>query len=524
MTPRGLRKTVSACTLGVLLALPVLGACSASSTHPTEIMVVVDTDLVVPDELDEVRVTIQAADDRDVRQQIEKLATPKELPLTLGIVHPSSSGVLSGMLVIATGLHAGTNVIQRAARVDFVKGRVLTLRLDLRRVCQTYRACSPDQTCVPTSCDRDGACTPQCRALTVAGSELEPWMGTPARITTGSSSGNGSNAGNGGGVAGNAGANGGTSGIGGGVAGTGATGADGGVTNGSCSASGASCPLLAASMNASNICVGDSCQPQCNPAYGDCDGNPGNGCEQSLGAPQNCGGCGIRCADPTPLCNTNGVQFACVSSCSASTMLCSGRCVDLQRDAQNCGGCGTVCNTPQAFAGCSSGQCAVGLCFYRWADCNSDPSDGCEANFDSDANNCGSCGNACPSSPPDASGTRCNNGTCKVTGCVGMYSDCNGKANDGCEVDVRSDMSNCGGCGKICDASPSGATGASCQSGHCTLEGCQPNRDDCDNSAGNGCEVDLLTDVNHCGACGTSCTSDQQCCNGTCIDAMKPCK
>jgi hypothetical protein len=79
------------------------------------------------------------------------------------------------------------------------------------------------------------------------------------------------------------------------------------------------CTLLA--------CSGPSA---CEPGLGDCDGISGNGCETKLTAdPLNCGGCGIAC--------------------------------DLA------GG-----------ASCESGECALTGCSPGLADCNLDPSDGCE--------------------------------------------------------------------------------------------------------------------------------------------------
>jgi len=39
---------------------------------------------------------------------------------------------------------------------------------------------------------------------------------------------------------------------------------------------------------------------------------------------------------------------------------------------------------------------------------------------------------------------------------------------------------------------------------------------DCDNDDANGCETNINTDENNCGACGTSCTSPRVCMNGTC--------
>ncbi|TPW08516.1 MAG: hypothetical protein FD127_4355, partial [Acidimicrobiaceae bacterium] len=44
----------------------------------------------------------------------------------------------------------------------------------------------------------------------------------------------------------------------------------------------------------------------------------------------------------------------------------------------------------------------------------------------------------------------CTAGTCVVTACPGTVRDCDGSATNGCETDVSSSVSNCGGCGFSC--------------------------------------------------------------------------
>ena len=81
----------------------------------------------------------------------------------------------------------------------------------------------------------------------------------------------------------------------------------------------------------------------------------GNQCIPVAIDPTNCGGCNVKCADPTPVCSGG----ACSGGCLPGTSNCSGSCVDTQTDNNNCGGCGKVCPMGQ---GCSSGACvpAVG--------------------------------------------------------------------------------------------------------------------------------------------------------------------
>lgn len=59
--------------------------------------------------------------------------------------------------------------------------------------------------------------------------------------------------------------------------------------------------------------------------------------------------------------------------------------------------CVGTCSLPNALGACVDGTCRVRECNAGFTDCNMDPTDGCEADLTSDANNCGMCGNACAS-------------------------------------------------------------------------------------------------------------------------------
>jgi hypothetical protein len=78
--------------------------------------------------------------------------------------------------------------------------------------------------------------------------------------------------------------------------------------------------------------------------------------------PNNCGGCGVKCAAPS-VCTGGG----CASSCLPGLQACSGSCVDAQNDNANCGSCGHACPSKQ---GCSSGACVPAVGSASSAQCN----------------------------------------------------------------------------------------------------------------------------------------------------------
>ena len=86
-------------------------------------------------------------------------------------------------------------------------------------------------------------------------------------------------------------------------------------------------------------------------------------------------------------------------------------------------------------------------CDTTWADCNGFPEDGCEVNLAADELNCGECGFTCTI---DGGMGVCSEGLCGEGLCGEGLADCNFDREDGCEVDLRSDALNCGGCGNDC--------------------------------------------------------------------------
>jgi len=167
---------------------------------------------------------------------------------------------------------------------------------------------------------------------------------------------------------------------------------------------------------------------------------------------------------------------------------------------------GFICDRP-------TGACVPGCTTTKPCPTGKDCCSGSCFDTQKDVKNCGSCGNAC-ATPPNAT-AGCSAGVCGVGTCNTGYGDCNTIASDGCETNLLSNKDNCGACGTVCALS--NAT-AACTAGSCTIATCNGGFDDCDKIASTGCETNLKT-LDNCGSCGTLClipNGTGTCSTGTC--------
>lgn len=269
----------------------------------------------------------------------------------------------------------------------------------------------------------------------------------------------------------------------------------------------------------------------CEDGWADCDGDPANGCEADLSAPEHCGACGVVCGDQNTQLSTceagaTAAQNSCRLICGAGFSNCDGvpnnGCeVDLTQNFEHCGGCNQSCELPNAATACVPVGPGFGICRFLgcdsgFADCSgrmpnangsfllSDNMPGCMDYLIDNNQNCGSCGNDCTA----MAGTWvCQDTDCRATSCPAGQLDC---AGDGlCSGNVN-DPRTCGGCSNDCTGAPNVANvvcnpNQTRPSDRCSIDACDGGFADCDGLFSNGCEANTQQSLAHCGGCNQAC-------------------
>ena len=104
--------------------------------------------------------------------------------------------------------------------------------------------------------------------------------------------------------------------------------------------------------------------------------------------------------------------------------------------------------------------------------------------------------------------------------CPKGFADCNHRPGDGCEVNLARDLDHCGACDVACSAD--GTTDHACNDGVCNVV-CDGTHADCNKDGSDGCEADLQRDADHCSACDVACSpagaTQNVCVAGVCTPA-----
>lgn len=180
-------------------------------------------------------------------------------------------------------------------------------------------------------------------------------------------------------------------------------------------------------------------------------------------------------------------------------------------DLDHCGFCDNVCVAVNGDSSCVEGSCKLD-CYDGFADCDGIEATGCEQDVYSDLAHCGDCDKLC--TIQGGGDAACSGGVCGVS-CAEGIADCDGNAANGCETDVYGDPSNCSGCDIECSSVNGTAT---CSAGACAIA-CASGFGDCDGKVSTGCETNTKTDPSHCGSCSTACSNvngTPQCTNSQC--------
>jgi hypothetical protein len=244
-------------------------------------------------------------------------------------------------------------------------------------------------------------------------------------------------------------------------------------------------------------------------------------CEIRFGTNANCDHCGDTCADPAKPCIYDDATHKGKCGCDDGLVYCGGACVDPLSDDDNCGTCNHVCAdpadagalAPNTHYGCGGGACGHVKCNSGHADCDGQTLNGCEASLSTNTT-CGSCKIACPAGEnclPNVKGTP----VCK---CPPGQTLCGTTC-----VDLGTDPRNCGACNLDCTITAANKNGVGlCNYGSCAFH-CAQGWGDCNGDPKDGCEVNLGSDQNNCGACGNACDvfGGQPCIAAAC--AIAPC-
>jgi len=163
------------------------------------------------------------------------------------------------------------------------------------------------------------------------------------------------------------------------------------------------------------------------------------------------------------------------------------------------------------LAGCSSSSPQPIACAAPSSICAAKAGAAFCANLATDTSNCGTCGTTC-AVPGNGGTTSCIAGACAPTCGGGTKALCNAAGGTSAGLpalsctDTATDVSNCGGCGKVCPS------GQACTSGACVVSTLTA----CGGATGSLTFKNLQTDHDNCGVCGNACGSSETCVDGDC--------
>lgn len=157
-----------------------------------------------------------------------------------------------------------------------------------------------------------------------------------------------------------------------------------------CGACGMACPAAPGMVATCSAGVCGTGPLVCSGGLANCDGDVANGCEVNLstGAPattgivNHCGACGRTCSFANAAAQCLAGQCV-MGACNAGFGNCDGEPSDgceanLSTNTAHCGRCGGFCSFPNAVSSCNNGGCRIASCNAGWCDRDRNPANGCE--------------------------------------------------------------------------------------------------------------------------------------------------
>ena len=248
-----------------------------------------------------------------------------------------------------------------------------------------------------------------------------------------------------------------------------------------------------------NVCIGGHCKanPCTNSSETACLVGEENKCFNiNATNKDHCGACNYKCSDHNV---TNATSDACYDgecqyTCNTGFVNVGGgatadtiKCIDPRNDYNHCGKLDA--NTYEDCSKNPGTKCVDGVCTLNCPtgqqDCGTHCLNFTELNID-----------------------KCNNGTLV---CLKDFENVDGKVENGCEVNLKTDSNNCGIKGKKCE-------NGYCNNGTCQTTNCPQNELPCGE---NGACENVVNNVNHCGYCGNTCSGTTSVCsNRKCVECV----
>jgi formylglycine-generating enzyme required for sulfatase activity len=132
--------------------LALMGILCGGCPNPSEIVISIDTDLLIPKELDAFKLTIDQLEFNKTQfDNTYSLASRRDLPGTIDIL--AGKNPRQPILITLLGQKDQKDIVERKSRLPFVEEKTLLLPMDLLRSCAVRKMpCPSGQTCREDGC------------------------------------------------------------------------------------------------------------------------------------------------------------------------------------------------------------------------------------------------------------------------------------------------------------------------------------------------------------------------------------